>query len=127
MASKSKAKNKVHHLYNETFKFNVYVVLGGTQSESNKLFQKAIGGKWKVRVEGASAVHAHFTKDGVIGSAIWIGNPDDDADFAGTVVHECLHGVFRQLESKGMVLNESTQETYCYLLGWMVEQIHKLK
>lgn len=46
-------------------------------------------------------------------------------DLHNTLAHECQHLVFVILDRAGMKLCHETQEAYCYLMGFMCEQIYK--
>lgn len=43
-----------------------------------------------------------------------------------TIAHEAKHFVNIIFDSKGIALDLYNDEPECYLLGWVVEQIHKL-
>lgn len=41
------------------------------------------------------------------------------------VAHEFLHAAFWLLHSTGMLLDASSEEAYCYLLSYLIEEYHK--
>lgn len=42
-----------------------------------------------------------------------------------TLVHECVHATSRILYDRGIPINYDNDETFAYLHGYIVEQIHK--
>ena len=54
---------------------------------------------------------------------IWVENPDD----ISSMVHESFHVVCKVLDERGIHLNSSTEEIYAYTLGYVINQIKRLK
>lgn len=54
---------------------------------------------------------------------IWVEDPDD----VSTIAHESFHVICRILGERGIPLNESTEEVYAYTLGYVMNQILRLK
>lgn len=42
----------------------------------------------------------------------------------GTISHECFHIVNYILKARGLTLSDDSEETYCYLLGFLVDHVN---
>lgn len=43
----------------------------------------------------------------------------------GVVAHECFHATYDILKGRGIEINDSTEEAYAYLLGFLTKQVNK--
>ena len=65
------------------------------------------------------------TRDNDIFIGFWIKNSDYPT--AGTIAHEAKHLVNKIFQDIGQELDLENDEAECYLLGWIVDEIHKIK
>ena len=52
-------------------------------------------------------------------------NPDCSGLDPGTIAHEAFHAAFDILDRAGVKPDAKNQEPFAYLLGWVVDAVHK--
>ena len=106
-------------LYNETYKFNLYVYYCSFESINKKRKKHGvIALNQKEEYTGGM-----YTTDDHLYHMIWINSRFDLPYTIGALTHEISHAVFNILELKGLKLSDSSEETYCYLVQWIVEKV----
>lgn len=65
------------------------------------------------------------TRNDDIYIGFWI--KDNNYPTAGTIAHEAKHLVNKIFQDIGQELDLENDEAECYLLGWIVDEIYKLK
>jgi len=58
--------------------------------------------------------------DGKLTIFFWFNEKD-----ATAIVHELAHAMFKSLRSRGVGLSEESEESYCYLLSFLYEEVLK--
>lgn len=61
-------------------------------------------------------------QDGHEADYICVANDCDPSELMPVLAHECLHHTSHTLRTAGMRLKKSSEEAYCYYLGWIMEQ-----
>ena len=104
-------------LHNDTWRFSVAVMVGGTAEDGAKWARKLIGDGCQPGPGNARCWYADACGGN---AAIWFEkNPG-----AGIVAHEALHAVCQLMQNRGMQpMNTENDEAYCYLLQWLVSGI----
>lgn len=110
-------------LYNETFDFNLLVVIGGTRSQALAAFRKKIGSTDTTTHRDSPTVLGTTFSNPSAGTAccIYLKHAPNNASRIGTVAHEALH-VAKHVTR---VTGANNEEVLAYLIGWVVSQVLK--
>ncbi len=102
----------------DVFPANIFVQVGGTESEAFTWFAKHLGAPYQPG--NRERLGAFITYDGYSGGCIWLSG---DKPEPAIVAHECLHAVFHVLGNLGMGTGPEGEEAYCYLLDNIIGRI----
>jgi len=116
--------NKKHtpkHLYCQIFRENFYISYGISVKKFEDSIKRIIGNGYTADIDkhNLGKFIVFETKKTRI---IWIWTKEKDI---GAISHECLHAIRYCLQRKGIDLNAETEEIYCYMLEWMMDNIVK--
>lgn len=104
-------------LKNDTWRFEVAVMVGGTAEDGAKWARGLIGDGCQ---PGSGDARCWYADEGGGNAAIWF----DGKPGADIVAHEALHAICHLMQSRGMEpMNPQNDEAYCYLLQWLVSGI----
>lgn len=124
-------KNKrkyIHHFYNDTFYMNVWYFKNYSWEEFKNYMLKNYSYKCRTEDEPRgitlplNALNDE-TKESTQVLCIWLANK---TDFSG-LVHEALHIVITHLRNIGVKLSEDSEETYTYLLAWLIDKFTNIQ
>lgn len=65
----------------------------------------------------------HITND--FNHLIRIAEMENQKELVNTVAHELLHYLSSMLRFRGLHLTEETEESYCYLQGYLMEEVYE--
>jgi hypothetical protein len=106
--------------YNDTWKFRLTVLVAEDQPGYEAACLEVAGDLGIGLADTTSDACEVFS--GGRGAYVILRNQPGSA-MVGTVAHEALHVVSDVLSRRDITL-ERCEEAYCFLIGWVVEQIH---
>jgi hypothetical protein len=115
----SKWVGNILHIYDWTYRQNYYYVRAKTHKEYIDICKRELNcniGIKEKETGGGFNVFEHHDKTEVC--YIWANAKRD-------LVHECFHAVSYVLRSRGIPLNDDTDEAFAYSLGFLVDEILK--
>jgi len=64
-----------------------------------------------------------YERGGGYNPVVWINNCYNNTEFIGILAHELTHAIYWILEDRGIKHNDETEEVYCYMIQYCIEQI----
>lgn len=116
---------KIHSFHNDTYRFNLHVIIGGTCKQASAAFNR----KFKANLthqNGWAGFHSAIDGEKGAASLIWI-RTDAETEMADIMAHESLHCAAHQLSSSGVRFSKSSEEAYAYLIGWVGRKVWEAK
>lgn len=111
------------HLYNETWKFNVYVYWPVSHERMLKILKNwDYDGPPPQPVTGArtySFTHKPAGRISIILLSQWSGSPRHH----GFLAHEALHAVADQFAFRGIPIHAESDEPAAYTIEWLIESV----
>lgn len=109
--------------FNDTWGFNLHVVVGGTSKRACRLFSKKTGAQFEQDAY-LLGFHASTDRRGHLESMVYVAlreQPwkDQMVDIADIISHEALHCAVSQLSRRGLTLTKESEEAYAYTTGWI--------
>ena len=98
-----------------------YVQLGGEANEALAWYADKVGLAPPPNENDRGSLGKFWATENSPGGAIWV-----HANAPACIIaHECLHATFHTLDCLGFTLSEASEEAYCYLLAWLLDEIVK--
>lgn len=110
--------SRIQHIYDEIYRQNIYYVCCPSYAEFCKIMKKELDMDWEQKQKDVDGNFAVIENSGYLIGAIFTKDRSPD-----TVAHECLHAVSFFLRSRGIPLNDDTEEAYTYYLQFLVREI----
>lgn len=113
--------SEVVHIYEPMFKLNFYYLLATTQPDACQILSRDLNIQMEPKKD-SSLVGRFVTADkgGTEVGIIWTSNR-----LPQFIAHECLHATFWAMDVRGVELSMSSEETFTYMLGFLVEEVTK--
>lgn len=113
----SNLKKRIKHIFDPIFTQNYYFI----RAETLKEYHKVLFDEFNYIADDRSEITGKFRvimKKGQDIGVIWA--PVNRIDI---LVHECSHAVIWALSRRGIVITDSEEETFCYVLQFLVKEI----
>ena len=111
-------KTKIQHIYDPVFKQNYYFIDCKNHDEFLKICSEEI----KVDLENEKTLVDgecyELIINGIPVQVFWANKRRIEI-----VVHECFHAIYTCLSTRGIVLSNSSEEIFAYLLQFLIEEI----
>lgn len=101
----------------DIYRTNVHVMIGLSKDESIRYYKK-YGGDYEHALSANDNTEARCICD-KSGLVFIVLKEDYTQD---VVVHELLHAVFYILSTRGLSLEDASEEAYTYLMGYLMKQ-----
>jgi len=109
---------KILHIYDFVYRQNYYYFPAKTHKEYREICKKQLKNIIEPKEQDTGGGFTVFKteKDKTSVYYIW-------GTLRRNIIHECMHAVSYGLRSRGIPLNDDTEENYAYLMGFLTDMI----
>jgi len=125
MAKKSRARKSIkkpRKVFDSIYLTNRWYMVGWSSQEYEKFVLDNFGYRLN-SLEHVTGQHLIAENNGIVVHVIWI----RDKNSIATIAHEALHCAISILEDRGVKYGKDNDESLCYLLGQIVNEVLDVK